>query len=461
VAVDEGAAECLDCPAGRESTWGGYECANCSAGKFQSQPKQSFCEDCPLGTTCHGEATIAPANSENWWRYHSPPEADRWLPCPDEGVCLTQEKCLTGQSDFLCGSCHPGYSRQFDSLTCSKCTSRVILAIMFSVGILAMSAGTLFVSSVAVRSALKSKAISDALLKLLFSYFTTISITTAVLQIIHLKKIEEDAQVTGQMPKKTMHWIFYLLSFSITEVILPVLQLDCFFDQGITAGEQAYVDTLSNSRFSDFFAPDIVAARDWLGKYHWNIQFKVMLFWFVGPVVFLTILLIVLFICLKFMLSTHHQYWREVNELMDAINMNGFEEARKGRDKEYCLKLLESVDSKLFGIYSYYKFAEMDGCSVIKHFLLDSEPIIVVSIFLIYPTQVQQFLEPLWCVDPANGLVGHVHSKRYGLECYQTDDPNFWIGIAGLVVLVHRRACLRRLQNYVWWSWWLFDGEEQ
>jgi len=468
---DEGTRHCKTCAPGTVSVWGGYNCTQCSVGKYQSRAGMSLCFNCPLGSICDSPKTVLPSTTEGWWRLrYSMGSDDQWLPCSSEDLCKADETCRTGHTGVLCEVCMPGYFKNHRLIHCEECKAwffHISMAMIFGTLVTVI----IYISTaMSVESTGKASAITDALLKLLFNYITSLSITAGVFQAIFIESMRQHLYETGKL-----HDSFpiilnsALLRLSFTEFYSWLVPAECIFQPSVSEDDQEWTDVLAAANVSSsltwiealagmhhtetladlegvdgtFQVPAHLAlAQKRLQDHHWTSAFRQQLFWFFVPVFVLAMVTLIGFFLVMLFLCLRRRRNRKVIEFLDLIAECGFRTAARGHSREDCYYFLEVADRRLLGLYPVIRYARMfQGPKrlMIQHYLEDSEPLMIVSLFFLYPTMVETLLQPLRCKFPFNnigdGLGGHdfmIFSPN--LQCYKSDDALFWLSILGMLI---------------------------
>lgn len=109
--------------------------AVCPCGAF-AEADGDYCVPCPSGATCSG-VRDSPRAVPNYWevrrsewlaeRNFDPLEAGlpRFIPCAVGGLCLSDQRCLSGASGSMCTQCLPGYTRGYSGV-CQLCDTSAL-----------------------------------------------------------------------------------------------------------------------------------------------------------------------------------------------------------------------------------------------------------------------------------------------------------------------------------------------
>lgn len=154
-------------------------CIVCKPGSYSLDPINS-CEDCPSEAYCYGNYSMVPRST--YWR--SGVNSDNFYKCPLTKACLGSDEvemnykgsCLKGYQGNMCQACESGYSRTNDN-ECGSCPNKVLNGVRLSL----IFIGAIFISSIIVRSTIKSanepKALHSIYFKIFANYLQLIMLT--------------------------------------------------------------------------------------------------------------------------------------------------------------------------------------------------------------------------------------------------------------------------------------------
>lgn len=78
------------CGVGQVPTQDGNECIACPSSSYSFDPASGACKPCPAQGTCTGGATLVPQHQ--YW--HSAPDSDHIVTCPNGNACAGNTKAL-------------------------------------------------------------------------------------------------------------------------------------------------------------------------------------------------------------------------------------------------------------------------------------------------------------------------------------------------------------------------------
>jgi len=473
VASTAGKTDCVACPPGQFSAWDSTQCTDCAIGMYQSQWQASACITCGTGAVCAKKGTSMPFTKRDWFvlstgatsteapmtlaalasanstasAYLSTPSPHRWQPCAWSEICAENATCAAGQAGLLCQTCEPGHSRKVYEPKCRQCSKRGPMIFFWLVGATVFMTITLWVTKWAVQAAGEVKALTVALVKMLFNYLITMSLSAGIFVLVLKEKYESASRSQGFIQDRTPVGLTLLLQFDVVWFLDNVYLPECLFQPDLTTAELDQLATYAQADQLTQLSREMDESRKLLKEYHWEGYWKYSFFAFCSPAILSVLLVLFGSLATAVHMAFHFKFYQRAHRFYNNVYQCGFHEAtrlaymQQGKasvqEKQHMVvRFIEAFDFRFLGIWRIRRLTEREfpSLSVFIVFVRDAEALAVTMLFFVYLPVLLSVMRPLYCDQPLDGTVGWRLIKWPDVPCYNDDEALLGTCVTGIII---------------------------
>ncbi|CAJ1365707.1 unnamed protein product [Effrenium voratum] len=365
--AEAGSDKCLHCPVGRAAALGRSNCSLCPPGRFSSAFSLE-CQDCPVGSSqaAWGQSkclqdgvgqqsllagTAQPENAPGYYAVWDEDDFIGMEACSlRPAACLAQGRCAEGASGRHCFACLEGSS----STSCYQCQDRSVYVIIGLLVALLCVAFYTALAAVLTLTAASAQQPHMELLKLLLNHCAAAS----VLLSCFFRAVAAKGKT-----EPTLQWVVSYLM--VTDGTPPsenwFLSLPCLFQPSRTQETAAAFARLAAASHKEYQSLALAEDRALLAGYQESAELRLLLCWFLVPLLGAWLPCLVLLLKLRWRLARCRQ-WASAMEFFTKVYFFGWEDSLDPRQAE----MTEIFHERIWGFCWPLMHAESMGARARK-----------------------------------------------------------------------------------------------